>query len=224
MLYKSATPVKPDNITTACNKKLNHIHYHTQVAFNLTFLRNIPTTETDKELVSAFKQSGEINYLSTLYQRYMDLVFGVCLKYFKDTERSKDAVMEIFEELNKKLRQHEVENFKGWLHVLARNYCLMQLRSPRNMKTSEFNTDFMQLEENTHLNSEALEKESNFVKMEQCLETLPDEQKDSVRLFYLENKCYNEIAAITGYDWSKVRSYIQNGRRNLKLCMENKGS
>ena len=190
--------------------------------FDLTFLTTIPTTETDKELVTSFKQSGEINYLSILYQRYMDLVFGVCLKYFKDTERSKDAVMEIFEELNTKLRQHEVENFKGWLHVLARNYCLMQLRSPRNMKTAEFNADFMQLEENTHLNSEALEKESNFVKMEQCLETLPDEQKDSVRLFYLENKCYNEIAAITGYDWNKVRSYIQNGRRNLKLCMDGK--
>ena len=190
--------------------------------FDLTFLRNIPTTETDKELVAAFKQSGEMNYLSILYQRYMDLVFGVCLKYFKDAERSKDAVMEIFEELNTKLKQHDVENFKGWLHVLARNYCLMQLRSPRNVKTTEFKADFMQLEENTHLNSEALEKESNFVKIEQCLETLPSEQKDSVRLFYLENKCYNEIAEITGYDWNKVRSYIQNGRRNLKLCIDGK--
>lgn len=192
--------------------------------FDLTFLRNIPTTETDKELVAAFKKSGEMNYLSTLYQRYMDLVFGVCLKYFKDAERSKDAVMEIFEELNTKLRQHEVENFKGWLHVLARNYCLMQLRSPRNVKTTEFSANFMQSEENTHLNGEALEKESNFIKLEQCLQKLPDEQKDTVRLFYLENKCYNEIAALTGYDWNKVRSYIQNGRRNLKLCMESKGN
>jgi RNA polymerase sigma factor (sigma-70 family) len=194
------------------------------VDFDLTFLRNIPTTETDKELVAAFKKSGEMNYLSVLYQRYMDLVFGVCLKYFKDAERSKDAVMEIFEELNTKLRQHEVENFKGWLHVLARNYCLMQLRSPRNVKTTEFSANFMQSEENTHLNGEALEKENNFIKLEQCLQTLPDEQKDTVRLFYLENKCYNEIAAITGYDWNKVRSYIQNGRRNLKLCMESKGN
>ena len=190
----------------------------------MTFLRNIPTTETDKELVAAFKKSGEMNYLSVLYQRYMELVFGVCLKYFKDAERSKDAVMEIFEELNTKLRQHEVENFKGWLHVLARNYCLMQLRSPRNVKTTEFSANFMQSEENTHLNGEALEKENNFIKLEQCLQTLPDEQKDTVRLFYLENKCYNEIAEITGYDWNKVRSYIQNGRRNLKLCMESKGN
>lgn len=189
----------------------------------MTFLKNISTTETDKELVAAFKQTGDVNYLSTLYQRYMDLVYGVCLKYFKDAERSKDAVMDIYEELNSKLKQHEVDNFKGWLHVLARNYCLMQLRSPRNMKTTEFKADFMQSAENTHLNGEVLEKESNFIKLEQCLDTLTAEQKHSVQLFYLENKCYNEIAEITGYEWNKVRSYIQNGRRNLKLCMDEKG-
>jgi RNA polymerase sigma factor (sigma-70 family) len=189
----------------------------------LSFLRNILTTETDKELVTAFKQSGNMEHLSTLYQRYMDLVFGVCLKYFKDAERSKDAVMDIFEELHVKLRQHEVDNFKGWLHVLARNYCLMKLRSPRNMKTTEFNANFMQSADNTHLNGEVLEKEANFTYLEQCLETLDKAQRETVRLFYLDNKCYNEIAEITGHDWNKVRSYIQNGRRNLKICMEGKG-
>jgi RNA polymerase sigma-70 factor (ECF subfamily) len=152
----------------------------------------------------------------------MDLVFGVCLKYFKEAERSKDAVMDIFTELNNKLRHHEVDNFKGWLHVLTRNHCLMQLRSPRNMKTSEFNPAFMQSEQIPHLNGEALQKEENFIKLEQCLKTLPPEQKQTVELFYLENKCYNEIVIITGHEWSKVRSYIQNGKRNLKICMDEK--
>ena len=187
----------------------------------MTFLKNISNDpSSDKELVTLFKETGDINYLSTLYQRYMDLVFGVCLKYFKEAERSKDAVMDIFAELNTKLQHHDVENFKGWLHVLARNYCLMQLRSPKNMKTTEFNSSFMYSEQNAHLNGEAREKEQNFKQLEQCIQTLPPEQKECVELFYLENKCYNEIAAITGYDWSKVRSYIQNGKRNLKICME----
>lgn len=189
----------------------------------MTFLKNIPDGNiSDKELVAVFKESGDINHLSTLYQRYMDLVFGVCLKYFKEPERSKDAVMDIFDELNSKLRQHEVDNFKGWLHVLARNHCLMQLRSPRNMKTTEFNPAFMQSGQNEHLNGEVLEKEENFKKLEQCMETLPPEQKQTVELFYLESKCYNEIAVITGHEWSKVRSYIQNGKRNLKICMDGK--
>ncbi len=150
----------------------------------------------------------------------MDLVFGVCLKYFKDAEKSKDAVMDIFNELNTKLRVHDVDNFKSWLHVLARNHCLMQLRSPRNLKTTEFNPVLMQSDQNTHLNGEALEREENFKRLEQCIDTLPGEQKQSVVLFYLEKKCYNEIAEITGFDWNKVRSYIQNGKRNLRICME----
>jgi len=189
----------------------------------LAFIKNISSDQSpDKELLNAFKRSGNINLLSTLYQRYMDLVFGVCLKYFKDAERSKDAVMDIFDELNTKLRVHDVDNFKSWLHVLARNHCLMKLRSPRNIKTTEFNPVFMYSEQNTHLNGEALEKEENFKKLEQCMENLPVEQKQAVQLFYLQSKCYNEIAAITGFDWNKVRSYIQNGKRNLKLCMEEK--
>ncbi len=189
----------------------------------MAFLKNIsPDPSTDKELLVSFKETGDINVLSTLYQRYMELVFGVCLKYLKDGERCKDAVMDIFDELNTKLRLYEVDNFKGWLHVLARNYCLMQLRSPRNMKTTEFNPVFMYSEQNTHLNGEALEKEENYKKLEECMDSLPEEQKRSVMLFYLENKCYNEIAAITGHDWNKVRSYIQNGKRNLKICIEEK--
>ena len=186
----------------------------------MTFIRNIPNNETDKELVDAFKKSGNLDLLSVLYQRYMDLVFGVCLKYFKEAERSKDAVMEIYLELSKKLALHDVGNFKGWLHVLARNYCLMQLRSPRNMKTTEFNPAFMQSRDAMHPENEHLIKEENLTKLEVCIKTLPDEQKQCVELFYLQNKSYNEVAAITGYDWNKVRSFIQNGRRNLKLCME----
>lgn len=189
----------------------------------MTFLKNIKATDiSDKELIDAYKSSNNSNYVSTLYQRYMELVFGVCLKYFKDGERSKDAVMDIYEEICKKLKQHEVDNFKGWLHVLARNYCLMQLRSPRNLKTTEFNADFMQSNQTAHLENGVLEKEENFKKLEDCMETLAIEQKQSIELFYLQKKCYNEIAAITGFEWNKVRSYIQNGKRNLKICMEEK--
>lgn len=189
----------------------------------MTFLKNIKANDvSDKELIAAYKSSNDLSYVSALYQRYMELVFGVCLKYFKDGERSKDAVMDIYEELCKKLKLHEVDNFKGWLQVLARNYCLMQLRSPRNMKTTEFNADFMQSNQTTHLENGILEKEENFKKLEECMEQLTAEQKQSIELFFLQKKCYNEIAGITGYEWSKVRSFIQNGKRNLKICMEEK--
>lgn len=159
--------------------------------------------------------------LGELYQRYMELVYGVCLKYFKEPEISKDSVMQIFEELVVKLKKHEVENFRGWLHQVAKNYCLMQLRTPKNMKTVEFKAEFVQSEENVHLNG-VLEKEENFRIMEYCLSVLAAEQRDAIRMFYLEGKCYNEIVEITGQEWNHVRSLIQNGRRNLKNCMDKK--
>lgn len=157
--------------------------------------------------------------LGELYQRYMDLVYGVCLKYLKDAEPAKDAVMQIFEELVEKLKKHEVANFRGWLHQVAKNHCLMQLRTPRNLKTVEFRTEVMQSEENVHLNG-VMDREENLVKLEYCIGTLTGEQQAAIRLFYLEGKCYNEIVAITGQEWGQVRSFIQNGRRNLKTCMD----
>ncbi|RYG34729.1 MAG: sigma-70 family RNA polymerase sigma factor [Chitinophagaceae bacterium] len=187
----------------------------------MAFLKNINTPAlSDKELVESYQGSGDLAVLGDLYQRYMDMVFGVCLKYFTDTERAKDSVMQIFEELVVKLRKHEVENFRAWLHQLAKNHCLMQLRTPKNLKTVEFNTELMQTGENVHLNG-MLEKEENFKRLEDCIQTLAYEQQTTIRLFYLDEKCYNEIVDITGLEWNKVRSYIQNGRRNLKLCMEN---
>ncbi|HET6994495.1 MAG TPA: sigma-70 family RNA polymerase sigma factor [Chitinophagaceae bacterium] len=186
----------------------------------MAFIKKISTnTLTDKELIALFKQSDDMAALGELYQRYMDLVYGVCLKYFKEPETAKDSVIHIFEELVTKLKKHEVDNFKGWLHQVAKNHCLMQLRTPKNLKIVEFKPDFVQNEENVHLNG-VLEKEENFQKLEYCLGTLTDEQQSAIRLFYLEGKCYNEIVEITGQDWNFVRSCIQNGRRNLKICME----
>ena len=186
----------------------------------MAFIKNIPTNALpDKELVNLFRTSGNMEALAVLFQRYMDLLYGVCLKYLKQPETAKDAVMQIFEELVAKLPKHEVDNFKSWLYTLAKNYCLMQLRTPKNLKTTEFNPDSMQLEEEMHLNGIQV-KEENLQKLERCLQTLSSEQKKAVELFYLQNKCYKEIAEATGIEWNKVRSFIQNGRRNLKICME----
>ena len=186
----------------------------------VSFLKNISSGQLDDaELVTLYKQSGDLSVLGELYQRYMELVYGVCLKYFKDPETAKDSVMLIFEELVSKLKKHEVDNFRGWLHQVAKNHCLMQLRTPRNLKTVEFKADLVQNEENVHLNG-ILEKEENFKKLANCMDTLTGDQQQAIRLFYLEEKCYNEIVEITGRDWNQVRSFIQNGRRNLKLCME----
>jgi RNA polymerase sigma-70 factor (ECF subfamily) len=186
----------------------------------LAFLKKISSNnQPDASLVATYKKTGDQQAVAELYQRYMDLVYGVCLKYLKQPENAQDSVIAIYEELLVELQKHEVDNFKGWLYTLAKNHCLMRLRSEKKSITVNFDVELMQSEENVHLNGE-LDKEENFKKLDYCLGQLQQEQKHVIELFYLQGKCYNEISEMTGLEWNKVRSYIQNGRRNLKICME----
>jgi RNA polymerase sigma factor (sigma-70 family) len=185
----------------------------------LSFLKHISSPDPDSELLLRYRESGDLALLGELYQRYMDLVYGVCLKYLPEPEDAKDAVLNIFEELVTKLRRHEVENFKSWLYGLSKNHCLMRLRSEKRMEGVKMDPSLVQSPENWHLNGE-LDKEESFRQLEYCLGQLLTSQRRVIELFYLEGKCYNQIVEQTGMDWNRVRSTIQNGRRNLKICMD----
>ena len=185
----------------------------------MAFLRNISSNTTDADLVHHYRNTNDLKILGELYQRYMDLVYGVCLNYLKEPEDAKDCVLNIFEELITKLQKHEVENFESWLYQLSKNHCLMRLRSEKRYINVKLDPQFMQSEENMHLNG-ILEKEENYKQLQHCLEQLSKEQKETVGLFYLQGRCYKEIVEATGIEFNKVRSFIQNGRRNLKICME----
>ncbi len=180
-----------------------------------------PASEEQKLLIS-YRETGDLRLLGKLYELYMPLIFGVCLKYYKDEERSQDAVMEIFESLITKLRVHEVANFKSWLYTLARNHCLMDLRTAKRISTVDIDDHLVESDAflHQHHKGEGI-PEKQLALMEACLETLNTEQQTCVRLFYLEQRCYREVADITGYDLNKVKSHIQNGKRNLKICMDN---
>lgn len=149
----------------------------------------------------------------------MHLVYGVCFNYLKDEEASNDAVMHIFEELVTKLKIHTVQNFKSWLYVLARNHCLMLLRAASKNISVKLDANIMENRAFEHLDIDDT-KENRLNVMEKCLKELPEEQRKSINLFYLQEKCYKEVSEITGYDMLKVKSYIQNGKRNLKICIE----
>lgn len=187
----------------------------------LKFIKNNTRIQEqdDAALIARYKVSGDLESLGQLYNKYMHLVFGVCLNYLKDEEQSKDAVMQIFEELVIKLKVHEVQNFKSWLHVLSRNYCLMAIRKNSKHTTVSMEDTFVENTEFVHLDLDDT-KEEQLTVMERCMEKLPEEQRISVQLFYLEEKCYKEVADLTGYEMLKVKSYIQNGKRNLKICIE----
>lgn len=176
----------------------------------------------ERELLQQYKALGSIDVLGKLYAPYMSLLYGVCFKYLQDVDQSQDAVMQIFEELIPKLRTHEVDNFKSWLHVYAKNYCLMQLRKNKRNPQIDIEDNLFESEQKLNQSEELKWEERDFEKLEGCMQTLNVEQEQCVRLFYLEQMCYKDIADKSGLDLNKVKSAIQNGKRNLKICMESK--
>ncbi|MFL5763834.1 MAG: RNA polymerase sigma factor [Bacteroidia bacterium] len=178
----------------------------------------------DLELVAQYKQTGDNSLVGELFQRYTHLIFGVCMKYLKDEDEAQDASMQIFEKLLTDLKKHEIQQFKGWLHMVCKNYCLMQLRAgaSRLKRTKEMQKDlksFMESPPEMHLTVENT-KEIQLTFMEECLKGLNNEQKICVELFFLQEKSYQEVTELTNYSMNNVKSYIQNGKRNLKNCVE----
>ena len=187
----------------------------------LKFLRpRAPEHLTDEQLLEKYISGGDAQALGKLYERYMPMVYGVCLKILKDAGKAEDAVMTIYEDLTRKVREHRIESFRGWLYVLARNYCLMEWRKNQRRPTDLL--DDMGLHDAAEQSFE-FELPQNGTPLERCLDELPAQQRKSVEWFYFEEKSYKEIADLTAEDVGKVRSYIQNGRRNLKICLEKAG-
>jgi RNA polymerase sigma-70 factor, ECF subfamily len=180
---------------------------------------------TDEELLNRFLTGGDLEVLGVLYSRYMSLVYGVCLKYLRSREDSRDAVMRIFEKIANEPGKHRPENFRAWLYVVTKNFCLMELRSAATIKGKyeEWATDqiiFMESGEIPHpLDSESSQMDKS---LQECIEKLEQQQRASVELFYYGNKCYKEIAESLATDEKRVKSLLQNGKRNLKICLEDK--
>ena len=176
----------------------------------------------ERELLVHYKQTGDLATLGKLYSPYMSLLYGVCFKYLEDADESQDAVMQIFEELISKLRVHEVESFKSWLYVFARNFCLMKLRKGKRNVHVDLEDHLSEMEQRLDTVDEKQWREEDFEKMEGCLQQLNKDQEVCVRMFYLEQQCYAAIADAAGFELAQVKSFIQNGKRNLKICMEKK--
>jgi RNA polymerase sigma-70 factor (ECF subfamily) len=189
----------------------------------LIFLRRRVTEEKDEELLKGFREDGDIEILGRLYEKHMHLVYGVCLKYLEDREAAKDEVMNIFEKLVTAVPEQEINNFRTWLYVVTKNHCLMLLRSRKSEAAHrelmlDDPTFFMENFWEMHPmdNDEGMDMK----RLAECIEKLIDNQKQCIQLFYYEGYGYKEICEKLSMNENKVKSYIQNGKRNLRLCLE----
>jgi len=188
--------------------------------FGIKLNKNQP----DEVLIALYQQNNKPEIIGELFKRYTSLIYSISYKYLKDSDKCKDMAMDVFELLIEKLKTHQVVNFKSWLHTVVRNECLMMLREETRSYSFDDtlkngSNNFM--EEDPFLHLDYVEREKKLVCLEICIEKLNIEQKTCVELFYLKQMSYVDISDETGYDLKKVKSYIQNGKRNLKILIEN---
>ena len=177
---------------------------------------------TDQELLENFYTTHDAEWLGILLPRYTLLLLGVCMKYLKNEEEAKDCVQQVFLKAITELSKYKVEYFKAWIYMVAKNHCLMKLRDQQGKRAVEVNDIHVQTVDETLEGNPHLEKDELLDRMAGALEQLNGEQKQCIILFYLEKRSYHEITEITGFSLMQVKSYIQNGKRNLKIMLDKK--
>jgi len=180
---------------------------------------------TDEELALSYYNTGDKELVGQLFEKHVKTVFGVCLFYFKDKDIAKDAVMQIFEKLITELKRTEVKNFKGWLSFVVRNYCISEIRKNKNKyrlpeKYLEFEITEPVLDDEERIAS--INDDLMMDHLQSCLPELKENQRICVDLFYLKGQSYQQICDQTKFSLNEVKSFIQNGKRNLKLLIEEK--
>lgn len=177
---------------------------------------------TDQELLDNFYRDRQNHWLGILFQRYTLLLLGIGMKYLKNEEEAKDSVQQIFLKAITELHKYKVEYFKSWLYMVAKNHCLMKLRDRQHMVMTEIKEQMAVTPAEDNGLSQHLEKNRQLELMNESLEELSKEHQLCLTLFYLEKKSYQQITEQTGFNLMQVKSYIQNGKRNLKLILEKK--
>lgn len=180
--------------------------------------------QTDQELLEKFYATADNQWLGILLDRYTLLLFGLCMKYLKQEEEARDMVQQVFLKVLTELPKYKVDYFKSWLYMVAKNHCLMKLRSSQGKSAVELKDQLLPMEELSLNKDFHIEKETLLTLMETSLQELNPAQQQCLKLFYLEKKTYQEIVGATNFSMMQVKSHIQNGKRNLKLLIEKKRS
>jgi len=175
---------------------------------------------TDAELLELFYSDKNQEWIGILLERYTLLLLGVCMKYLKDENEARDCVQQIFLKVLTEVGKYRIDYFKSWLYMVAKNHCLMRLRDKGSKGVKELQDNLATASETDK--QELISNEKNYELLDEAIRDLNEEQRQCVILFYLKKNSYQQISEKTGYSLMQVKSYIQNGKRNLKILIERK--
>ena len=190
---------------------------------HLMFIRGIRQQAlkdwTDERLVEAFCETGDQQYFSELFGRYTMQVYLICKQYLAEKEDSREMVMRIFSKLLETLPGAEIRNFRNWLPVVVQRECLNHLRK-QGRYTPLIEIEVASPEEELEIYP-ATEIPFGESEITAALSQLDEAQRVCLNLFFFKKMSYQEVSGQTGFPLNEVKSYLQNGKRQLKKQLLN---
>jgi RNA polymerase sigma-70 factor (ECF subfamily) len=176
---------------------------------------------SDQELIELYRSTKDPQQVAVLWGKYKHLILANSKKHLGHSQEAEDVCAEIYVELVEKLLVYPVDNFKSWLYKIVQNHCLQKLRKRKgiveiDIDSEKFENAFVENPAFEHLDNEG---ESDSQKLHGALSQLKEEQRTCLMLFFFEEKSYKEISDRTSFDLGQVKSFIQNGKRNLLLIL-----
>lgn len=183
----------------------------------------------DEELISKYRFSHDNSYLGELFLRYIPYVYGVSLGTLKNQREAEELTLTVYNKISSDLKRIEVKNFNTWLYQLVKNLCNIEVKKKsavegesKNILIEELTHDDQGMYINATENTISEKIDTNSLRL--AINTLNENQKICIDLFYIQNKSYQEVADSTGFSLNQVKTNIQNGKRLLKTYLENKSN
>lgn len=170
---------------------------------------------SDEEVILKYKSTGSKRILAPLFKKYNEKLFGLAFYYLHERESAMDTVMETFEVILKTIDKKEITYFKGWAMSICRNICLKKIRDVKKFDELKETSD-----SSVEYGDDLVYKDETIEKLLEFIPELKENQRVCIHEFYLLGKSYEDISASYGMSFKEVKSYIQNGKRNLRVKFE----
>lgn len=193
----------------------------------------VSTKLTDEALMTNFRDSHNSQYFELIVSRYKSRLYSVAFNLLGNDCEAEEIVQEAFIRVWRNC--HNFKNnatFAGWIFTIMQNLCKDIWRTRRRKKRYAalfFDPLLVQEQEEVgtrrifgHLPNNLPEADKHVENAEfkdfitQCLEQLPNNQKQVVILRDIEGHSYKKIALLTGASVGTVRSRLYYGRQKLK--------
>jgi RNA polymerase sigma-70 factor (ECF subfamily) len=153
--------------------------------------------------------------LERLLDLYGTKIYRMALMFLKDHGRAQEVTQDVFLKLWRVLPAYDGRASPGtWLYTIARNTCLTAARSEAYRAAVSIDASNEPAAPATILKD---------VELAQCLDRLPEIQREVITLFYLQEKSVQDVALMLNLPEGTVKSHLHRARKALaELLREEK--